>query len=159
MVHRLIDELQQKIDEVQGLYYRLILVISPIENAQSFAFKTLAEQANWGVFNVNLELSRRMLTLTARQRALKTHSLLNDLIVSVENETILLTNINLLFDPALRQDPLRLLQNLSRYKTVIAIWEGTVQEQYLSYAEPEHPEYRRYSTRDLILISLASMSL
>ena len=35
---------------------------------------------------------------------------------------ILLDNIEVIFDVALKQDPLRLLQRLSRNKTVVAAW-------------------------------------
>jgi hypothetical protein len=37
---------------------------------------------------------------------------------------VLLDNIELLFDVHLKQDPLRLLQGLSRNKTVVATWNG-----------------------------------
>lgn len=158
MAHQLIDQVLQKIDEVQGLYYRLILVVAAPENEESTAFKHLAEQAGVGFVNVNLELSRRMLTLTTRQRALRVTSLLNDIVAAVDNDLVLLHHINLLFDPALRQDPLRLLQNLSRRKTIIAAWDGQIQGQHLTYAEPEHPEYRRYVTKELVLISLLQIS-
>ncbi|MCL4079017.1 BREX-3 system P-loop-containing protein BrxF [Coriobacteriia bacterium Es71-Z0120] len=50
---------------------------------------------------------------------------------------------------ALQQDPLRLLQGLPRNKTVVAAWNGTIVDGYLTYAGPSHPEYRRYPIRDL----------
>ncbi len=65
---------------------------------------------------------------------------------------ILLDNIEILFDVAFKQDPLRLLQRLSRNRTVVASWNGTVDDGYLVYATPEHPEYRRYPARELVLV-------
>jgi hypothetical protein len=150
--HRLTDQILQKADEVQGLYYRLVLVVCTGENGGSTTFTHLVEPANVSVINVNLELSRQLLPLTTRQRPLRVASLLSDMVTAVDNEIVLLTHINLLFDPTLQQDPLRLLQNLSRRKTITALWEGQIQGQYLTYARPDHPEYRRYSTRELILI-------
>ena len=152
MAHELVDRIQRRIDEVKGLYYRLILVV-PSPGSGATILNHITEQANMGLINVNLALSRRMLPLTSRQRALRIASLLDDIILDVDGECVLLGHINLLFDPVLRQDPLRLLQNLSRRKTIVAVWDGQAQGRYLTYAEPGHPEYRRYLTRDIVLIN------
>jgi hypothetical protein len=135
-------------------------------------------QAGAPLINVNLELSRRMLDLTERQRALQLPRLLQDICASsVErqaSEVLLLDNIEILFDVKLQQDPLRLLQGLSRNKTIVAAWPGSVTDSctggygsteddarrttsdaghYLTYAIPDHPEYRRYPIRDFLVIS------
>ncbi|MBU0482850.1 MAG: BREX-3 system P-loop-containing protein BrxF, partial [Proteobacteria bacterium] len=49
------------------------------------------------------------------------------------------------------QDPLRLLQGLSRNKTVVASWNGAIIDGFLTYAEPAHPEYRRYPVHDFLV--------
>lgn len=152
MIRELVDQIQRRIDEAEGLYYRLILVVSSPDDGE-IVLNHIAEQASMSFINVNLGLSRRMLPLTSRQRALRIAALLDDIISDVDSEFVLLGHINLLFDPVLRQDPLRLLQNLSRRKTIVVVWDGQVQGQYLTYAEPGHPEYRRYSTKELVLIS------
>jgi hypothetical protein len=102
--------------------------------------------------NVNLELSRRMLDLTERQRALQLPRLLSKVVNATESDVILLDNIEVLFDVSLKQDPLRLLQGLSRNKTVVAAWSGTIDGEHLVYGTPEHPEYRRYSSRDVLVV-------
>jgi hypothetical protein len=84
-----------------------------------------------------------MLELTERQRALQLPQILREIINMGSSEIILLENIEIIFDVGLKQDPLRLLQGLSRNKTVIAAWNGTIVEDSLTYAVPGHPEYRR----------------
>lgn len=153
MPHQLLDQILEKVNEVNDLYYRLVLVVMS-EGEHGTVLNHLVEQAGISVVNVNLELSRRMLALTTRQRALKAAAFMNDIVASVATETLLLNHIEILFDPTLQQEPLRLLQNLSRRKTIIAIWTGEIQGSYLVYAEPEHAEYCRYPTRDLVLLSL-----
>ncbi len=103
--------------------------------------------------NVSLELSRRMLDLTERQRALQLPLLLRHLVSKSECEMILLDNIEILFDVGLKQDPLRLLQGLSRNKTVVAAWNGSIDKDHMTYAVPDHPEYRRYPMRDFLVAS------
>ena len=99
------------------------------------------------------ELSRQMLELTERQRALQLPRLLREIVGNGGGEMILLDNIEVIFDVGLKQDPLRLLQGLSRNKTVVAAWNGTIAYDSLTYAAPDHPEYRRYPMRDFLVTS------
>ncbi|MBP8000260.1 MAG: BREX-3 system P-loop-containing protein BrxF [Chloroflexi bacterium] len=153
MPHQLLDQILEKANEVHDLYHRLVLVVMP-ETEQSASLANLSRQADINVINVNLELSRRMLPLTTRQRALKAAAFMSNIVASVASELLILNHIEILFDPALQQEPLRLLENLSRRKTIVALWPGTIQGSYLVYAEPEHAEYRRYPTRELVLLHL-----
>lgn len=156
MIDHLIYQISQETEGTAGLYYKLILLVADPETKYLIDYDRLANRTKSKPINVNLELSQSMLALTSRQRALKVASLLGTIITAAPHDTVLLTHIHILFDPVLRQDPLRLLQNLSRHKTIIAVWEGQIQGRYLTYAKPGHAEYRRYPTRELIVISLAS---
>ena len=153
MPHQFLDQILTKTDEVKDLYHRLVLVVMADEEKVA-SLSNLTGQTGLAVINVNLELSRRMLPLTTRQRALKAAAFMSDIVASVASEIVILNHIEILFDPALQQEPLRLLENLSRRKTIVALWPGTIQGSYLVYAEPEHAEYRRYPTRELVLLHL-----
>ena len=85
-----------------------------------------------------------MLDLTERERSLRLPDLLDE-VVGRDAALVLLDNIELLFDAAFQHDPLRLLQGVSRNRTIVAAWNGTLENGYLSYAVPDHPEFRRYS--------------
>ena len=158
MIDHLAYQLSQKIEDIAGLYYKLILLLTDPETSNLINLDLLANRLGGSSINTNLKLSQLMLSLTPRQRSLKSASLLGAIIKDVPKDTVLLNNIHILFDPLLRQDPLRLLQNLSRHKTIIAVWEGQIQGQYLTYARPDHPEYRRYPARELVIISPVSNS-
>ena len=94
-----------------------------------------------------------MLDLTERQRALQLPRLLSEIVNASQSEVILLDNIEVLFDVSLKQDPLRLLQGLSRNKTVVAAWSGSIDGEHMVYATPDHPEYRRYPLRDFLVVN------
>jgi hypothetical protein len=66
---------------------------------------------------------------------------------------VVLDNIEILFDKDLKQDPLRLLQGISRNRSVVASWNGTVSGSKLLYAEAGHPEYRSYDLEDTLIVS------
>ena len=94
-----------------------------------------------------------MLDLSVRQRALQLPRLLGEIVGEATRELVLLDNIEILFDVHLKQDPLRLLQGLSRNKTVVAAWNGSIVDGHMTYAVPDHPEYRRYPIRDFLVAS------
>jgi hypothetical protein len=153
MAEPLADQIMRKVKQAAELYHRLMLVVAPAGAGKTTALLDVQDRTGASLVNVNLELSRRMLDLTERQRALQLPRLLRDLVSKSEGEMILLDNIEILFDVGLKQDPLRLLQGLSRNKTVVAAWNGTIVEDSLTYAAPAHPEYRRYPMRDFLVAS------
>lgn len=153
MADSLADQIMQKVGPAAGLYNRLVLVVAPAGAGKTTALQDVQNRTDAPLVNVNFELSRRMLELTERQRVLQLPRLLQEIISNSVDETILLDNIEVIFDINLQQDPLRLLQGLSRNKTVVASWNGTIVDDYLTYAAPGHPEYRRYPMRDFLVVS------
>ena len=134
------------------LYYRLILVAAPANAGKNTVLRTVHELTGAPIINVNLELARQLLDFTDRQRALQVGRVLAEIVNAEGTDIVLLDNIEMLFNISLRQDPLRLLQGLSRNRTIVVAWHGAVEDKYLTYAVPDHPEYRRYPLQDLVVI-------
>ena len=153
MVKPLADQIMGKISGVAKLYYRLILVIAPAAAGKTTSLRDVRDRTGAPLVNVNLELSRRMLELTERQRSLQVLGHLREIVANCSGEMILLDNIEVIFDVTLKQDPLRLLQGLSRNKTIVAAWNGTIVDNSLIYGVPTHPEYRRYPIQDFLVAS------
>jgi hypothetical protein len=137
--------------QVAGLYHRLVLLVGPPGSGKTATLTDVAVSLKVPLFNVSLEMSKRMLEMTDRQRALMASGVL-DQIASSLGDTVLLDNIEILFGTDLRLDPLRLLQSVSRNRTVVAAWPGTVGGGCLQYAANGHPECRRYPLYDLVII-------
>jgi len=153
MAEPLADQVMRKIKQAAELYHRLMLVIAPAGAGKTTALLDVQDRTGASLVNVNLELSRRMLDLTERQRALQLPRLLREIVDDAASEVVLLDNLEILFDVSLQQDPLRLLQGLSRNKTVVAAWNGSIDKDHMTYAVPDHPEYRRYLVRDFLVAS------
>jgi hypothetical protein len=153
MAEPLADQVLRKIGEARELYHRLILMVAPAGSGKTAALQDVHERTAAPLVNVNLELSRRMLDLTERQRALQLPRLLAEIVGASAADVVLLDNVEVLFDVSLKQDPLRLLQGLSRNKTVVAAWNGSIVDGHMTYAVPDHPEYRRYPIRDFLVAS------
>ncbi len=153
MAGPLADQVLRQIKQADELYHRLMLVVAPAGAGKTTALQDVQERVGAPLVNVNMDLSRRMLDLTERQRVLQLPRLLSDIINDAAGDVVLLDNIEILFDVSLKQDPLRLLQGLSRNKTVVAAWNGSIDGDHMIYAVPYHPEYRRYAVRDFLVAS------
>ena len=153
MAEPLSDGVIRKIGQAAELYHRLVMLVAPAGAGKTAALQDVHERTAAPLININLELSRRMLDLTERQRALMLPRLLAEIVDASAADVVLLDNIEVLFDVSLKQDPLRLLQGLSRNKTVVAAWSGSVDREHMVYATPDHPEYRRYPLRDFLVVN------
>jgi hypothetical protein len=120
----------RKIDEARELYHRLILMVGPAGSGKTEALQEVSASTAAPLINVNLELSRRLLDLTERQRALQLPRLLDKVVdeatgdlppasVATQAGLILLDNIEILFDVHLKQDPLRVLQGRTTPSTLV----------------------------------------
>lgn len=158
MPEPLADRIAQLIDQAATLYSRLVVLVAPAGSGKTAVLRRVHERTGAPLINVNLELSRHMLDLAARHRVLQLQPLLNQIVITVPGETALLDNTEMLFDVALKHDPLMLLKGLSRHKTVVASWSGSVEGSYITYAAPGHPEYRRYRIEDFLLANLEDLT-
>jgi hypothetical protein len=151
MAEPLYNQVMLQLEQTARLYYRLMLVVAPKGAGKTAALQEVAAQTGALVINVNLALSQRLLDLTERQRSLRIPRLLEEITAQADRELVGLDNLEILFDVALKLDPLRLLQGLSRHRTVVAAWNGSIEGNYMTYAAPGHPEYRRYPVRDFLV--------
>lgn len=153
MAEPLADRVIRRIGQAAELYHRLVMLVAPAGAGKTAALQDVHERTAVPLVNVNLELSRRMLDLTERQRTLQLPRLLAEIVGASAADVVLLDNVEVLFDVSLKQDPLRLLQGLSRNKTVVAAWSGSIDGEHMVYATPDHPEYKRYPLRDFLVVN------
>ena len=148
------NSLNQAIKDAAQRYHRLVLLVGPSGAGKTGLLRSLAESGGHTYLNVNLLLSQRMVELTRAQRARQADRLMKELVGSQTTEVVLLDNLEILFDPSLKIDPLALLQGVSRNQTILASWNGAYVEGALTYAKPDHPEYRSYREIDAITVPL-----
>jgi hypothetical protein len=153
MAEPLADRVIKRIDQAAELYHRLVMLVAPAGSGKTTALQYVHERTAAPVVNVNFELSLRMLDLTERQRALQLPRLLAEIVDASAVDVVLLDNVEVLFDVSLKQDPLRLLQGLSRNKTMVVAWSGSIDGEQMVYATPDHPEYKRYPLRDFLVVN------
>ena len=151
---RTTEDLREAIAQARDQYFRLALLVGPSGSGKTGIMRALARDAGCSLVNVNLELSQRMLGLSATQRVRQADRLLKEILAAIPGEVVLLDNLEILFDRGLAIQPLRQLQVLSRNRTVVASWNGQCTAGSLTYAEPGHPEYARFQPVDAIVVTL-----
>ena len=149
-----VDRIREHLAGISDVYNRLVLVVGPSGSGKTRVLRAVGEIENAPVLPVGAEVARRLLDLTERQRVLQLPAILEEAVAGLVPERTLLDNTEVLFSPVLKQDPLRLLQRISRNRTVVASWLGCARRGHLTYAEPSHPEFRRYPADDVLFVSL-----
>lgn len=153
MAPPLSHQVAEQVAKAGQLYHRLVILVGPPHSGKTSALRALHSECGWPLVNINLALSEKLLELTARQRALRVARLVDDLVQETAGETVLLDNIEMLFHPDLKQDPLRLLHSLARNRTIVATWRGAYAGSSLTYAAPDHPEFRRFDDPQALIVS------
>ncbi|MBN1993960.1 MAG: BREX-3 system P-loop-containing protein BrxF [Anaerolineae bacterium] len=150
-----LNQLNHLLPTLPQQYHRLLLITGPHGSGKTRLLKGLSQQ-DIPYLNLNLHFSQKLLDLTTKERPLRVRRILAQIINDQPEPMLALDNIELLFEPGLHQDPLALLQELSRNKALVVAWGGTYDEQsrVLTYAEPGHPEYRRYERPDVVIVTM-----
>lgn len=143
------SKINSALDVSKDMYYRLILLVGTSSD-NTLAMREIPKELDTEVINLNLELSKLLLNKTLRQRKLDLTKAMQ--LIVRGKEITFIDHAEILFDVDLGQDPLRLLEGLSRNQAIVVSWNGKVLNDKLIYGEIGHPEYRSYSTKDLVII-------
>lgn len=146
-------KIKRSLLSAEKLYHRLVLLVGETDSRKTDALQSIAREFGTSVINVNLALSRELLGLTAKQQSLRLPGIL-DKIADQTRLPVVLDNLDIIFDKDLQQDPLRLLQSISRNRTVVASWNGAMDSGRLLYAEAGHPEYRSYDSVEALIVDM-----
>ena len=147
----MLERLEQHVDEIAALHSKLILLVGRPGCGKSALLAALANRRGMKVMNVGAALGRRLAAMPQRQRALQANVAMRELADEyASGDLVLLDNIELLFDRALKLDPLDLLKRHAHARRVVAVWPGELRDGRLSYAEMGHPEYQDYGLEGVV---------
>lgn len=148
------DAIVSAVQEVVDSYHRLVLLAAPIAQGKSERLASVARDEGWPLLNLNQVVAAGLLEITARERVIQCRRTLADAISSSGGRVVALDNIEMLFEDHLKQDPLRLLQSLSRTTTLVVSWPGDYNGQDLTFADPGHRDYRKYADPDVRILTM-----
>jgi hypothetical protein len=115
----------------------------------------IASARGWERIAVGAELSAALLDTPLGLRPRQVDAWMLDRVTQATPGPVVCTAIDLLFEPALDLDPLRLFVRASRFARVIVAWPGTYDGEVLAYAVPEHGHYRTWTRPEVSVVTLA----
>ena len=152
----MLTSIQEKLSKAIGIarkqYHKLIILVESDEKKRTLLISDLARSCGVDAINLNLRLSTRLLEKSPKERISTLLEEFRDLI-DTDSPLVILNHCEVLFDKSLKNDPLKLLENISRNNTLLVAWPGSYQDGNLIYATPDHPEYRCYTTPDILIVS------
>ena len=149
-------QLTDAAEQCERAFHRLVLLVGPSGSGKTTHLRQLADSDGRHFVNVNLRLSQSLLELPRSKRPRQVDRIFGEMIDACAGGLVVLDDLEVLFDTALQLDPLRLLKLHSRNKTLVASWNGKFQDDVLSYAEPDHPEYKSYRDVDVVVVPVAN---
>ena len=142
--------LERLIEEINDLQSKLILLVG--SSGKTRLLRALARRLNTAPLNVGMKLGRRLAATAVSDRGFSTNESLREIVDDLRNDVpLLLDNLEVLFEPSLKINPLNVIKLLAHSRLVIATWPGELRNDRLIYAGMGHPEHRDY-TRDGVVV-------
>jgi|SRR5699024_8704951 len=90
--------------------------------------------------NINLIVSEELIDVPKNRYSFNVLNIIQNQLGD-KQKVYLFNHIDILFDPSLQINPVRLFENLSKENKIIVNWPGIYHDGKLVYAEYGHPEY------------------
>jgi predicted DNA-binding protein len=145
-------EFKSLISNAESSYYKIIVVVGKSGSGKTALLRRISEEFQLPLINLGLELSRRLLSLTIKQRKLKAAEIIEEILEERGDLRLAVDNTEVIFDPDLKLNPLGLLKNISRSRMLVWSWNGELDDGRLIYSYAGHPEYHRIPSNEFITI-------
>lgn len=132
-----------------NLYFPCVLLVHPTIAALHSAQQHLSSRQLWPTVSVGGFLSAAMSEAPFRFWQRTAQRSFHEEMLRQAPGPVICTDIDLLFEPSLGLDPLKLLRDASRQTAIVVMWPGQTKDTVLSYAVPEHAHYRTWRQTDL----------
>jgi len=152
-VQSLLKRFCQLVEEAASQYARLVLIVGQHGTGKSRLLREFASTAHYPVLDLGADLPPSLFEVPARRRPVAASDRVGEVLRTAEGVAVV-DNIEILFQPHLTLDPLKLLQDNARNRVIVAAWPGTFNGQELTFAEPGHPEFRAYQAAEVRVLTL-----
>ncbi len=131
------------------LYFPCVLLVHPTIATLQTAQQYLSSQQQWPTVSVGGFLSVSLSEVPFRFWQRMAQRSFHDEMLRQAPGPAICADIDLLFEPSLGLDPLKLLRDASRKTPMVVMWPGQYEDNWLSYAVPEHTHHRTWRQTDL----------
>lgn len=120
--------------------HRLVLVVGASGSGKTAALRDIAKAKGVLCLSLGQQLGPRLLDAPPRSRPLQVEDGIRELIGDAA-QGICIDNTDILFDPSLKCDPLRLALSISQNTLVVFSLTGKVDGKRFVRGESDHPEF------------------
>ena len=131
-----------------------LLLVHPQVRTLEDAAVELSSTYGWPRLSVGRELSAVLLPETPQRRPRKAQQWVKARLGEMAPGPALCTGIDLLFEPALTLDPLRLMCDVGRMTRLVVTWPGSYVDGVLAYAVAGHSHYRTWRRPEVRILVL-----
>lgn len=139
---------------------RLVLLVGPARTGKTRVLKEVERLTGAPRVNLSLELNRRLLNVGKSDRNERIPKAFLDMLQAFLREdgtpidTVLLDDIQILFEEGSPTDPLDLIRQASAERTLVVGWPGKVKDEKLCYEGQGSGGPREYLRGNLALVTL-----
>jgi len=136
-----------------------LLLVHPAVSRLEDAANELLSVYEWPRLSVGRKLSPVLLAEIPQRRSRAARQWMKTHLREMSPGPVLCTNIDLLFEPTLKLDPLRLMRDASRVTRLVITWPGSYVDNVLAYAVPDHSHYRTLRKPEVLIKALVMKRL
>lgn len=142
MVEKL-ELLSAEITSLNSQRYKLLFII--LKNTKPQTLIDDLNRAHIPAVHIGLYLSEQLRLIPSDKRPYDVAKWFRKAVNEQKNDIVCIHNIEYLFDPELKQNPVKLLESQSGNTILLVVWPGKAERGVLYYGTPEHPEYYQNS--------------
>ncbi len=135
-------------------YHPCLLLVHPEVRRLEDAANELVSAYEWPRLSVGRELSTVLLSDPPIRRSRTARRWMETRLDQMAPGPVLCTEIDLLFEPMLKLNPLGLLCHASRVTRLVVTWPGSYLDDVLAYAVPGHSHYRTWRKPEVSIVVL-----
>lgn len=137
-----------EIDKILNIYSDYLVVsFLPIETIKN-KFK------DYVIIKLGQTLSNELKQIDKNIRNTEVEKVMKRIFSEVYSNRVIVTDIDILFNPYYKLDIIKLFIQLSRNKTFIIQWPGKLDSNNLIYSKPQYDDYKKYEIKDYNIICL-----
>jgi len=134
--------------------YTCLLLVHPKVRRLEDEANDLLSVHGWPHLSVGRELSAVLLSEPLARRPHAARRWMETRLGQMVPGPVLCTEIDLLFEPTLELDPLRLMRDVGRVTRLVITWPGSYLDDVLAYAVPGHSHYRTWRKPGISIVVL-----
>lgn len=143
---KLLQDVSSAVRATEFHSHKLVLVVVADKYRTQLEKVLLKDDVEF--INLSKRLSSKLINFSLRERQRDLDEEVSSIAMTCDS-SIWLTKLDLLCEPSLNCDPIRLLKWLAKYQLIVAVWPGVIEGSSLVYSVPGREDYRTYPLKEL----------